>query len=101
MLHNRARLEFSKRIDSHMNVTDEKINATRDNAQHSTGPRTDAGKARSRLNATRHGLTGQVNIRTEEDQKAYDTHCIGFFEDLKPKGAIEMNLVQTMADKQW
>jgi len=32
------------------------------NAQHSTGPRTEAGKQRSKLNAFRHGLTGQTVV---------------------------------------
>jgi hypothetical protein len=82
-------------------ATDAKINANRENAKHSTGPRTDEGKARSSFNATRHGLTGQVNVRTEEEQKARTAHCDGFFQDWKPQGATECHLVQTMADKQW
>ena len=73
----------------------------RENATHSTGPRTPAGKQRSRFNATRHGLTGQVNVRTEEERQARILHCDSFFEDLKPQGAVEKHLVQTMADKQW
>jgi len=34
------------------------------NAQKSTGPRTEKGKYRTRLNAYRHGLTGQIQLLT-------------------------------------
>jgi hypothetical protein len=84
-----------------MSVSDEKLNANRENAQHSTGPRTPEGKQRSSFNATRHGLTGQVNVRTEEEQKARETHSEGFFQTFRPVGTPEEHLVQTMADKQW
>ena len=57
-----------------MSISDEKLKANQENAQHSTGPRTPEGKQRSSFNATRHGLTGQVNVRTEEEQKAREAH---------------------------
>src|SRR5438105_3516930 len=84
-----------------MLVSDAKIDANRQNAQHSTGPVTPEGKKRSSLNATRHGLTGQVIITTEEDKKAYDAHCASFHYDWQPQGATEKHLVQTIAAKQW
>ena len=37
-----------------------RLRANRLNAQKSTGPRTEEGKQRASLNATRHGLTAQV-----------------------------------------
>src|SRR5207253_5429865 len=81
--------------------TDAKLNANRQNAQRSTGPRTPEGKKRSSLNATRHGLTGQVHVTTESDRKVYDSHCGEFFQDWQPQGATEKHLVQTVAEKQW
>ena len=84
-----------------MFVSDVKLDANRQNAQRSTGPVTPEGKQRSSLNATRHGLTGQVIITTEEEKKAYDSHCASFFHDWQPQGATEKHLVQTVAAKQW
>ena len=84
-----------------MSISDEKLNANRENARHSTGPRTLEGKQRSSFNATRHGLTGQVVVRTEEEQQARDAHTARFFQDWRPATATEEHLVQILADKQW
>ena len=73
----------------------------RANSQHSTGPRSDAGKKRSSLNALRHGLTSQIIVMPEEDLNAYQRHARTFFDDLKPKGAVEQQLVQSLADTAW
>ena len=45
--------------------------ANRRNAQSSTGPKTKAGKQRSRCNAVRHGLTAETVIATLEDAEDY------------------------------
>ena len=71
------------------------------NAQHSTGPRTDAGKKRSSLDALRHGLTSQVVVLPTEDLAAYTVFTAGFHDDLQPKNLIEKQLVQSLADTQW
>ena len=38
------------------------LEANRRNAQHSTGPRTSAGKSRSSQNAVKHGFTGRLLV---------------------------------------
>jgi len=58
-----------------LSQTSSQTEANRANAQLSTGPKTDTGKARARLNATRHGLTGQVMILSTEELAAYKRHC--------------------------
>jgi len=47
------------------------------NAQHSTGPKSEQGKHRARLNAYRHGLTGQIGLLTAEENEAFELHCAG------------------------
>jgi hypothetical protein len=47
------------------------VEANRRNALRSTGPKTDEGKRRSRLNAVRHGLTAETVIASPEDVKDY------------------------------
>jgi hypothetical protein len=73
----------------------------RENARRSTGPRTGPGKQRSSMNALRHGLTGQTVVLPSEDLAAYRAFTRRFFDDLQPKGALEEQLVQTVADSSW
>src|SRR6266852_1427163 len=73
----------------------------RANARHSTGPKTEAGKQRSSLNALRHGLTGHTIVLPTEDLAAYERFTKRFFDDLKPIGILEEQLVQSLADTSW
>ena len=73
----------------------------RANAQHSTGPRTEAGKQRSSLNALRHGLTGHTIVLPSEDLAAYQRHVQSFVDEYRPKTATEKQLVQSLADTAW
>jgi hypothetical protein len=68
------------------------------NAQHSTGPKTEKGKHRTRLNAYRHGLTGQIRLLTAEENEAFELHCAGIRESLQPVGALETELAQSIAE---
>ncbi len=73
----------------------------RENASHSTGPKTEAGKQRSCLNALRHGLTGHTIVLPAEDHAAYQDLTNQFFDDFKPVGILEKHLVQALADTSW
>jgi len=75
--------------------------ANKANAQHSTGPRTEAGKQRTRLNALRHGLTGHTVVLPSEDHAAYQRHSQSFLDEYQPKGATEIQLIQSMIDSSW
>jgi len=68
------------------------------NAQKSTGPRTEAGKQRSKLNALRHGLTGQTIVLPSEDLAATPRPSL---DEYQPKGANETQLVQFLLDTAW
>src|SRR5713226_2653023 len=79
----------------------ERIARNRENAAHATGPKTEAGKQRSSLNALRHGLTGHTIVLPTEDMAAYQRFTKRFFDDLKPIGILEEQLVQSLADTSW
>jgi hypothetical protein len=81
--------------------TPNRIAINRANAQRSTGPKTEAGKKQSSLNALRHGLTGQIVVMPTEDLHAYQLHLKSFNDEYTPKGATEANLVQALADASW
>jgi hypothetical protein len=73
----------------------------RANAQHSTGPKTEAGKQRSRLNAMKYGFTGQLVVMPTEDLELYESHRQSFQDEYHPQGATEEHLVQSLADASW
>jgi hypothetical protein len=68
---------------------------------HSTGPKTPEGKSRCRLNAYRHGLTGQLCVFTPEEQHAYEKHCNVILYALAPVGDFERDAAQSIADDHW
>jgi hypothetical protein len=82
-------------------VSDAQLIANRENAQHSTGPRSLEGKSRTRLNGLRHGLTGQTVLLPEEDRIVYNQHCADFLHELAAIGVIEIQIAQSIADDYW
>ena len=82
-------------------MSDLQLIANRENAQHSTGPRTPEGKKRSSLNATRHGLTGQVVVMPYEDLEAYNAFVERYIQGLTPKNEPEKQLALDMANTVW
>ncbi len=81
------------------------IAANRANAAHSTGPRTAEGKARSRLNAMRHGLlaTEAVNrvLEGAAARAAFDELTDRLENQYQPCGPVEEILVQKIAVATW
>ncbi len=71
--------------------------ANRANAAKSTGPRTVAGKERSRRNSLRHGLTGAGIVLPTEDLAAIEARFAEFAADLRPQGGVARFLVQRAA----
>jgi hypothetical protein len=65
------------------------------------GPKTDAGRRRSSMNALRHGITGQVTTMTDEDRAAHDQLSQALIKDLAPDGAMEIQLAQRIATDSW
>jgi hypothetical protein len=75
--------------------------ANRANSQFSTGPRTEAGKAKSSLNAVKTGLTGRTVLLPTDDASIYQHHLDRHFSQFSPATDQEQVLVQTIADTEW
>ena len=73
----------------------------RANAQHSTGPVTDAGKQTVSRNALKHGLTGKTHAALPGEESAFEQHCAAYRKAYAPVGIIEEDLVRTIAENQW
>ena len=77
------------------------IAANQKNAQLSTGPVSQSGKAKSSLNAVKSGLTGRTVLLPSEDAALYQAHVSEFTKHYAPVGDEECNLVQSLADTEW
>ena len=66
-----------------------------------TGPASEAGTQRTRLNAYKHGLTGQIHLLTAAEQTAFGAHCKSICEALAPVGALEIDIAQAIAEDRW
>ena len=77
------------------------IAANQMNAQLSTGPVSQSGKAKSSLNAVKSGLTGRTVLLPSEDAALYQAHVAAFVEHYTPVGDEECKLVQSLADTEW
>jgi hypothetical protein len=88
------------------NASDAQLAANRANAQLSTGPVTDQGKAIASQNNFRHGLSvasdaDEFRVLVTENQAAYDQHLADFRAEWKPETATEHDLVNRMVTHQW
>ena len=82
-------------------TTDKQIAANRLNAKNSTGPRTEAGKRRSRRNAIRHGLTAETTIGGLEDPADYKALQRAIYNDYRPRTNFEIELVARLVSLLW
>ena len=80
-----------------MGCSEAQLVANRANAARSTGPRTEAGKERSRRNSLRHGLTGAGIVLPTEDLGEIEARFAEFEADLQPKGGVARFLVRRAA----
>ena len=81
--------------------SDAKIAANRANAKKSTGPRTEAGKAASSRNNTRHGLTAKQLLLDTEDPAQYEALRKDLIDSYRPANGAELMLVEEIAQNFW
>jgi len=82
-------------------ATEKQVAANRENAKNSTGPRTEAGKRRSRRNAVRHGLTAETVIGVHEDATAYRALQRAVSADYRPQTNFETELIGRLVSLLW
>jgi len=82
-------------------MTEAQMNANRENAKKSTGPRSDAGKANSSRNATKHGLTSANPLLPGEEPDGLQRLRDDLYGRFRPVGEGEELLVTRIADLQW
>ncbi|MDR3621752.1 MAG: hypothetical protein P4L85_20535 [Paludisphaera borealis] len=84
-------------------ATDAQLQANRANAKKSCGPKSDDGKARSKLNALKHGLHAKTVdfVLPHEDPAELDAKIQEWVDDYQPANAVERELVTRAARLSW
>jgi len=82
-------------------ATQKQIEANRRNAQRSTGPVTDLGKAVAKFNSLKHGMTAVTTVLPYEDTDAYAEIRNSFQATYNPVNAVEAALVETIVNSYW
>jgi hypothetical protein len=84
-----------------MSTTEARINANRLNALKSTGPRSEEGKAQSRQNALKHGLTAKQLVLPTEDTTAFEERREEWFDAYQPDGPAQKLLLARAVQASW
>jgi hypothetical protein len=77
------------------------IEANRRNALKSTGPKSEEGKAHSRMNALRHGLTAAQAVLPHEEEDDYEKLREGMLESYSPEDPAELALIEELVNAYW
>ena len=73
------------------------VTANQANAKLSTGPKTEGGKRKSRMNAVKHGLSAQTIVVGDEDPADFEALRENLEQDFQPETYLERELVQRLA----
>jgi hypothetical protein len=90
-----------KRVAPAPAVSPAKLAANAANAQHSTGPRTPEGKARSAANSRKHGLTAAEVVVHPDEQELWAGFLADNEADLQPSGILELTLFNQIVHAAW
>src|SRR5438046_1245797 len=82
-------------------LTDRKIEANRQNAQHSTGPTTPEGRAAVRLNGLKHGLCAATIVVPGEDPAEFEALLEAYRAEYQPATPSAEFLVRQVAMADW
>ncbi|MBN2131170.1 MAG: hypothetical protein JW741_16845 [Sedimentisphaerales bacterium] len=82
-------------------ATQAQVQANRLNAQKSTGPRTDEGKAIASQNAVKHGLCAETAVIAGEDVGEFEFYRDELLGELTPAGAVESMVAERVVSLSW
>lgn len=82
-------------------ATEKQTLANQQNASKSTGPRTEAGKARSSRNAVKTGVYSKLLVLPDENSAEFDALVSDLFKEWEPMGPTETALVLRLGGLLW
>jgi hypothetical protein len=78
-----------------------KIDSARANGAKSHGPKTEAGRKASSMNAVTHGLYAKGVVLARESPEQYREMLHAYTQQFQPDGPAEMDLVEEMVNAKW
>ena len=84
-----------------MSISEAQLNANRENAKHSTGPKSETSKQKVRMNALKHGYSGHIVVIPDHEKEGFRQHLENYRAEYNPKGITEEVLVQSLCDISW
>jgi hypothetical protein len=84
-----------------MSTTPARLAANAANAQHSTGPRTPEGQARSSQNARTHGLTARDLVIAPNEREEFEHLLNDYQAGVKPQDGIQQSLFEELVGAAW
>src|SRR5260221_6730639 len=84
-----------------MSTSPAKLAANAANAQHSTGPRTPEGKARSSQNARTHGLTARDLVIAPDEREEFEQLRTDCQTSVQPQDGIQQSLFEELLGAAW
>jgi hypothetical protein len=79
----------------------QKINSARANGAKSQGPKTEAGRQKSSMNAVTHGLYAASVVLTTESREQHQEMLQAYIQQFQPAGQAELDLVEEMVNAKW
>jgi hypothetical protein len=101
MAHKNKNPKKSKKARQGQGISEKQLEANRQNAQHSGGPTSKAGKRKSGKNALKYGLTSEFYLFREEKTEVYQEHCDMLIYETQPQGYLEHKLVLDLCENLW
>src|ERR1700690_2553058 len=78
-----------------------KIDSARSNGAKSHGPKTEAGRKISSMNAVTHGLYAKGVVLAEESREQHQEMLDAYLHQFQPQGPAEVDLVEEMVAAKW
>ena len=84
-----------------MSISPAQLAANAANAQHSTGPRTPEGQARSSQNARTHGLTARDLVIAPDEREEFEELRSDYQTAVQPQDAIQQSVFELLVGAAW
>ena len=84
-----------------MHLSPSKLAANAANAQLSTGPRSDAGKARASCNSLKHGLCAKTVVVTDDQRQEFEDMQERMLSEVDPDGSLELEIFYHLVHAAW